>query len=489
MTQLFDFLYSQENNDKFAVYINDTYVTYREFKNSVFSIANELKNHPHAQNKIGVYLNDSIYAYASIYAIWITGNIYVPLHSSYPENRLKEIASQADLSCILSSEHAAKLPLDYSLIRTDNLNNDSVVLPYTHTETDLFHILFTSGSTGVPKGVQISYNNIVSFLGHIEFLQLGLTSNSGFLQPFDLTFDLSILSTLLPFIHQGTLYHVSSTSVKYLEIYRLLEDFAIEFAIIVPSVLNMLKNYFDSIQLDSLKAVALSGEAVPIELTEKWQKCCPNARFFNFYGPTECTIFCTCYEIPRNGILHRNGIVSIGLPTIFSSSLLLDENMDEVSSSFKGELWIGGEQVSKGYINNQALNDVLFKEINGSVYYNTGDIVERDEENNLFYLGRKDQQIKRNGFRIELSEIEYKASLALNVQTCVISKIQQASIDIILVLVKDSFQKELISEALKTHLPAFMIPNVVMEIDEFPLNDNGKLDRKKISQLYDSSKI
>jgi D-alanine--poly(phosphoribitol) ligase subunit 1 len=489
MTQLFDFLYSQENDDRSAVYINERYITYLEFKNSVFSIANEIKNHKLSQSRIGVYLNDSIYTYASIYAIWITGNIYVPLHSSYPEKRLKEIASQANLSCILSSENGTNLPLDFELIRTDKLNDTSVFLPYKHAESDIFHILFTSGSTGVPKGVQISYGNVISFLEHIDFLKLGLTSNSGFLQPFDLTFDLSILSTLLPFMHQGTLYHVSSATVKYLEIYRLLEEFDIEFAIIVPSVLNMLKNYFDSIQLDSLKAVALSGEAVPIDLTEKWQQCCPNARFFNFYGPTECTIFCTCYEIPRTRILQRNGIVSIGSPTIMSTSLLLDEQMKEVTTSSKGELWIGGEQVSKGYVNNQALNDVLFKEINGSIYYNTGDVVERDNENNLFYLGRKDQQIKRNGFRIELSEIEYKATLALNVQTCVISKIQQESIDIILVLVKDSYKKELISEVLKSQLPAFMIPNVLFEIDEFPLNDNGKLDRKKISQLYDSSRI
>lgn len=488
MNNLFKFLFDNNKSNN-ALCINDRYYTYDEFSKTIFSIANQINKNAKCQEKIGVYLTDSMYTYASIYAIWLTGNIYVPLHKSYPKSRLEDIAELSNLAMILTSEFGENIPKNHLIIDSTILNDFSVVKPFEHSNSDLMYILFTSGSTGVPKGVQISHGNLVSFFNEIKFLNFDVSREAGYLQPFDLTFDLSIVSTILPLTNGGVLYHVSSDTVKYLEIYRLLEDYAIEFAIIVPSVLNMLKQYFDTIHLDNLKIVALSGEAVPLELTQKWQQCCPNARFFNFYGPTECTIFCTCYEIPRTDIRHQNGIVSIGKPTFDLFGVLLDENLDEISKGEKGELWIGGDQVSVGYLNNNELNLLLFKDLKGVRYYNTGDIVQSDNDNYLFYLGRKDHQIKRNGFRIELSEIEYKSSLALDCQVCVISKVSSNTVDIILVLEVNQHERSVIVSKLNEQLPAFMIPNIIFEVKEFPLNDNGKLDRKQILEIYEQSEF
>ena len=181
--------------------------------------------------------------------------------------------------------------------------------------------------------------------------------------------------------------------------------------------------------------------------------------------------------------------MSIGKPTFDLFGVLLDENLDEISKGEKGELWIGGDQVSVGYLNNNELNLLLFKDLKGVRYYNTGDIVQSDNDNYLFYLGRKDHQIKRNGFRIELSEIEYKSSLALDCQVCVISKVSSNTVDIILVLEVNQHERSVIVSKLNEQLPAFMIPNIIFEVKEFPLNDNGKLDRKQILEIYEQSEF
>ena len=168
----------------------------------------------------------------------------------------------------------------------------------------------------------------------------------------------------------------------------LLEDYHIEFAIIVPSVLAMLRPYFSSIELPNLKAVGLSGEAVPLDLTKEWQVCCSNAKFFNFYGPTECTIFCTYYEIPKDDIAALNGIVSIGKVNNNCLALCLKEDGTTAKEGEKSLLWIGGEQVSPGYLNNEELNQSLFIIRDGIRYYNTGDVVIKNEKDFLtIHLG------------------------------------------------------------------------------------------------------
>jgi len=306
---------------------------------------------------------------------------------------------------------------------------------------------------------------------------------------FEMTFDLSVVSMLLPLMNVGILYHVSSKAVKYLEIYRLLEDYQIEFAIIVPSVLAMLRPYFHSIALPHLKAVGLSGEAVPLDLTKEWQICCSNARFFNFYGPTECTIFCTYYEIPRKDIHSLNGIVSIGQVNSNCRALYLKEDGSMAESGEKALLWIGGNQVSPGYLNNDELNNSLFITKDGIKYYNTGDVVIKNAAEEFFYLGRKDHQVKISGYRIELSEVEYNATNTLNTKSVVLAaEDSRGMMQLVLFLLKSDLSNADVLEKLKQALPVYMLPTTIIQIDTFPLNDNGKLDRKGLKEFYDQQR-
>lgn len=492
MREILSFLYNPSLSESSALCLDDTYFSYSQLRERVFLIARHIDAHQLRNSMIGIYVSDHIDTYASILAVWITGNAYVPLHPSYPSGRIESIREMADLKLVLSTIEDVPGISDKPV--TTNTTRLSIEgLPPTYplierSQNDLAYILFTSGSTGVPKGVRINWGNLQSFLRHVDSMHLGLPEQARYLQMFEFTFDLSVVSILLPLIHGGTIYHVSSTRVKYLEIYRLLEEYEIHFAIIVPSVLAMLRPYFDSILLPNLRVMALSGEAVPLGLTQAWQVCCPNAQFYNFYGPTECTIFCTVYKIPRTEIKSHNGIVCIGSPTIDSKAQLRDESGILTSSNLKGDLWIGGAQTSPGYIHIEELNARLFLEFEGIRYYNTGDIVIQDDDGDLFYLGRKDHQIKLNGYRVELSEVEYQAEQHLKLKTAAIVSTDQKGIHHLILYVEGTeIDSETIRAQLQKALPKYMLPETILLMQAFPLNQNGKLDRNQLRSLYESN--
>lgn len=483
------FLSNDDNDHQKALCINDAFFTYHDLKYRTANIVSYIQQLGYQQETIAVLLDDDVNTYAALLAIWYTGNVYIPLHPSYPPSRIDTIIQSANVKLIFSTQENKSNSLFVSYQSLNEAEHLQLTQPFKYAQEDLVYILFTSGSTGVPKGVQINYLNLSSFIQHLDTLNLGLKKQAGYLQMFELTFDLSVVSILLPFINTGILYHVSSKSVKYLEIYRLLDEYQIEFAIIVPSVLAMLRPYFNSIELHNLKAVGLSGEAVPLDLTLEWQSCCSNARFFNFYGPTECTIFCTYYEIPRQHIASLNGIVSIGKVNANCHAVCLKDDGTIATAGEKSLLWIGGDQVSPGYLNNAELNNSLFMVRDGIKYYNSGDIVIRNEANEFFYLGRKDHQVKISGYRIELSEVEYSASNALNVKSVVLAaEDARGMMQLVLFIEENGQTNPELLEKLKHAMPEYMVPTIILQIKEFPLNDNGKLDRKQLKEYYDQQK-
>jgi acyl-coenzyme A synthetase/AMP-(fatty) acid ligase len=266
---------------------------------------------------------------------------------------------------------------------------------------------------------------------------MGLQKGDRYLHMFELSFDLSVVSYVLPLQHYGTIYTVSDQNIKYLEIYRLLEEYKLNYAIIVPSVLAMLRPYFEDIDLPELRNVALSGEAVPLKLTEEFQQCCPNAQFHNYYGPTECTIFCTSYKIPRNEIPSLIGIVSIGKATLNQVSKLIREDGSEAANGEKAELYLGGSQVSVGYVKNAEMNLASFLTIDGVNFYKTGDLVIQKNDGLLYYLGRKDQQVKIQGYRIELMEVEHLCKQALKTEAAVVAVKDNRGFDNLVLFVKN----------------------------------------------------
>ncbi|PLW92124.1 MAG: peptide synthase [Marinilabiliales bacterium] len=488
MPAMFDFPFiPSSDREADALCIEDKFYHY-DFLNNRFScIAQEIKKRNLRGQAIGLVASDHYDTYAAILAIWATGNTYVPINPYLPSDRIDSIISQAGIKLLMYSIDEVKpsvMPSEVLKLSTMNTVCESVQA-VSPKDDEIAYILFTSGSTGTPKGVPVSYGNVRSFLRNLPEMDYDLSSHDRFLQMFDLSFDLSIVSILTPFLFKGCLFTVPNNNIKYTEIYRLLEEYEINFAILVPSVVAYLKPYFEDIDLPHMRYMCLSGEAVPYDLTVEWKKCCPNAVFQNLYGPSEATIYCVTYTMPRENIPSANGIVCIGRATKEIDCVIINENNKEVKQGEKGELILHGKQVIQGYLNNPEKDKEAFLEFNGKRYYRSGDICYQDENGLYFYLGRKDYQVKIQGFRIELSEVEHHISTSLNKRRVValadLDKTGNARI--IGVIEGDLEDKNALIADLKKKMPFYMIPAEFRTMSAFPLNNNGKIDRKTITKI------
>lgn len=471
---------SQELN---AICVNDVHYSYAYFTDRISAMAAEIEKRNFIHMPVGVVASDHPDTYAAMLAIWATGNTYIPLNPYLPADRISSILQQSDTHLVFFSVEQPDMPETVEIVSMDLLKNSWSGNVANPVDADVAYILFTSGSTGLPKGVPVSYGNVRSFLRNMESMKYDLGSGSRFLQMFDLSFDLSIVSVLAPFLFSGCLYSVPNTNIKYPEIYRLLEEYDIHFAILVPSVVAYLRPYFSEIRLESMKYMALSGEAVPYDLTMEWKKCCPNAEFHNLYGPTEATIYSVWYRMPEHDIPARNGIVSIGWPTLETETLLVDEDLRVLADGEKGELLLLGGQVIDGYLNNEAKNKEAFVMIDGKRFYRTGDICIR-EQGLYFYLGRKDYQVKIRGFRVELSEIEHHISSFFGDRRVVAMATHDATGNDTLIAAVEGEMTDTneLNDYLKSKMPFYMIPSAYHFLIPFPLNNNGKINRREITE-------
>ena len=247
---------------------------------------------------IGLVANDDIETYASIFALWLEGKAYIPLHPNQPLNRCEEIVKQININTVLDSGETSRF-LKSSVIKTSGLGSkkDLLTNDIDAGDGDLAYVLFTSGSTGTPKGVTLNRRNVGAFMDSFWDSGITITEDDRCLQCFDLTFDVSVQCFLAPLTKGACMYTIPHDQIKYSYVFGLLDDHQLTFGAMAPSMLRYLKPYFGEINLPALKYCILTGEASPVDLVHQWQKCIPNARLFNFYGPTETTIYCTYYKI------------------------------------------------------------------------------------------------------------------------------------------------------------------------------------------------
>jgi non-ribosomal peptide synthetase component F len=297
---------------------------------------------------------------------------------------------------------------------------------------------------------------------------------------FDLTFDLSLMSYCVPLTLGACVYTVPPEGIKYMEIYRLLEDHELTCALVVPSILAHLRPYFPEIRLPKLRYSLFCGEALYDDLVTEWSECVPAARVQNVYGPTEATIFCLAYDCDR-GVPHKstNGIVSIGKPMDGVGILLVDDARRPVAPGEKGELCLRGDQLTPGYWNNPEKNREAFFEHEGEVYYRSGDLCWQDADGDVMYSGRADHQVKIQGFRVELSEIEHHARELTGIKHLAAVTCPDSAGNVTLHLFFEGAAEQIpaLLAGLRTKLPAYMIPARTVNLDALPLNVNGKIDR------------
>ena len=462
--------------DRNAFCIGDVYYTYRELSQAVGRIQAAIRGAGGSgTGRVGIVTTDSIETYASILAAWFMGYAYVPLHPKNPDDRNKIIIREANIDLVL------KAGMTNSVAGGAGVGNEVA----EWGGDDLLYILFTSGSTGVPKGVPITYRNVEVFIDSYNALGFGCDAADRFLQMFDLTFDVSIASYLIPLLLGACVYTVPAEGIKYMNVYKLLQKYEISFASIVPSIINYLQPYFGEIRLPGLKYCILTAEASNVKVVNEWLGCMPNGQIVNLYGPTEGTIWCTGYFFDPGRIKAYNEMLIIGKPFRNVDILILDEDGREVAPGQKGEFFISSGQVTPGYINNEERNQSAFLTRNGRRYYKTGDVCYLDEDKDLYYCGRADHQVKIQGFRIELSEIEVVARelFALNT-AAVVYKNSLGVAQLGLFLERYSGEVERVKSSLETKLPYYMIPSSIQVIDNLPYNNSGKIDRVSLVKLF-----
>jgi len=469
-----------------AFCIGEVRTSYREFGEAVSAIRRQLHAQNSTGNHVGVVLNDDFLTYSALVALWFEGKAYVPINPELPDERNCSIIEQAEISILLNSG----APMLQRLGSSSKLTEINIAEPNDGpldlsavpvADQELVYILFTSGSTGVPKGVPISRMNVVKFMEGVAAMKMEFSPEDKFLQMFDLTFDLSVWSFLQPLCVGASQFPIPHGEIKYMAAYEIIEEQEITVALMVPSVLNFLRPYFEDLDFPKMRYSLFCGEALYGDVVKEWTAIVPNAKVYNVYGPTEATIFCSQYEIPRDReIVCANGIVNIGIPLSNTDLIIVDEQLRPAKVGERGELCIGGLQVTQGYIHNESLNQSAFFEYHGRRYYRSGDICFTDESGNLMYSGRLDSQIKIQGFRIELSEIEFQARAAVDpfgVAAVAIAD-DKGMYEIHLFVNNPNVNVQETTAILKQKLPVYMVPKQIHGIETFPLNVNGKIDRK-----------
>ena len=475
-----------------AFKIGDQYYTYHDLAKSISSIRRAIKeNIPEEEKLIGLVTNDDLETYASIIALWFEGKAYVPINTQFPLFRNIEIISQADINTIIDSATVSAFQTQKIIFSSKLDEEQPDLIPKAHSDDEFCVILFTSGTTGKPKGAPLTSKGIQSFLNAFWDIGYELNEQDKCLQMFELTFDMAVLAFLPPLLKGASIYTIPKNENKFNYIYELLVDYNLSAIHLVPTILQCLQPFFNEIALPNLKNCLISGEALRLDLAEGFSRCAPLAKLFNTYGVTEDTVICTYYTLNRDGVNKScNNILSIGKPMKGTQIIIIDEKGKILDSGEVGELCLSGSQLTPGYLKNEEKNEkVFFKTIfKGSEerFYKTGDLCFIDKDGDIFYLERMDFQTKIFGFRVELLEVEFHARAFLGTLNYAAIAFQNSAghTELGLVIESPEFNTQHFLQQMKEKVEFYMVPSKIRFIDELPQNMNGKIDKNTLGKLF-----
>ncbi|GAA4274205.1 AMP-binding protein [Aquimarina gracilis] len=488
----------EKHADNNVLCIGNTFFTYQDFAQEISKIRSEVsKKIPESEKLIGLVTNDDLQTYASIVALWFEGKAYVPVNPATPIERNTKVFELTDTKYVLDSSDSTVYK-DFEVIASKTISETEVNLKPKEVKGDqLAYILFTSGTTGLPKGVPITFDNVNALVGAIDAEpEFNLVPTDRCLQMFELTFDFSVVTYLFPLLAGSCIYTIPKGAIKYFYIFKLIKEQKLTVLTMVPSIINYLRPYFAEINAPDVRYCSFGGGALHNDIAKEWSDCLPNCKIFNYYGPTEFTVYSGFYPYHKEtDTKNHNGVIAIGTPQKDTQYLVVNEQNEEVSLNTTGELCLAGPQITPGYWKNEERNLQSFfvRNENGKEirYYKTGDLCFKDEDGDFLYAGRADFQVKIRGYRVELAEIEFHAKAKSK------KKVNMVAIDITnnlgnaelgLAIESEDFDTEDIFTHMKSKMPNYMIPMHVRFIKEFPHSINGKIDRKKLRTYFDINK-
>jgi amino acid adenylation domain-containing protein len=497
--------------------------SYAELCSQMRRIAALLRNIGAGRNgRVAVLMDNGAQSYAALLGALAAGTCFVPLNPLFPALRLAKILRQAAPAAaitlrqhlplltealsgsaptpviVLDGErdgHAAAPP-PRMFCASDVAAACDAFVPSGNREEDLAYILFTSGTTGEPKGVMLSHRAVMSTLRWAEKLW-GLSPSDRLANHSRLTFDVSMFDIFAGFLAGGTVCPV--TGVKDLTFPgEFIRSRRITVWCSVPGVIGMMikSRQLAAGPFTNLRVALFIGEALPAEWAIEWHRHQPQTPIYNTYGPTEAAIFCTAHNAGAGGPLEAGQPVPIGRPSTDCELYVLRMESDELAAPGEvGRLMIAGSQLAHGYwrapeLTRQAFRPNPFKRDLGVLMYGTGDLATVDAAGVFTWVGRADNQVKVRGYRIELGEIETVLRSAANIHDAVVFA-SPNGVELIAAVVCKSAQSALNEDALREwlglHLPAYMMPARFLPLPEFPLNANGKIDRRRVQDMLAGS--
>lgn len=488
----------QEFPDKLAVVDSENSITFSELRSRALQISNEIRQkYAIFKKPVLVYVPKSTTSIVCFMGILYSGNFYTPTDVTFPFEKVKGIIKKLEPSLYLSDTKNSIKLIENGIPKEQILNIDNLTacdslecqnMLDDIIDTDITYALFTSGSTGVPKGVAITNRSIIDYIDWArECYQIDENHSIGNQAPF--YFDNSTLDIYLMLSTGATLHIIPATYYAFpAKLIKYIVEQNINTVFWVPSVLINIANYklLDSIDCSCLKKILFAGEVMPNKQLNYWRQKLPDALYSNLYGPTEITVDCTYYTVDRE--FKDDEPLPIGIPCINSDVIVLDEDNNLVTEQdILGELCVRGSSLAVGYWNDWEKTEEVFVQNPLNPFYpekiyRTGDLVYYNERGELVFAGRKDFQIKHSGYRIELGEIE-AAAMGKEEVSSVCASYHKEKKQIVLFYQGEIGEEEL-KDYLLTIIPKYMVPTIYYPLERFPYNDNGKIDRKQLEEQY-----
>lgn len=471
----------EKTPDKIALVYNNQSVTYSMLNIIATGIQAVLQSHNVAiGDYVGIMQDKGIYIVASILAVLRCGAKYVPMDKKASRELKEYIANNSNLKLVITDDKSIKLDVPCVDISGMESNMQSKTYDAVFTAPDeVVNVMYTSGTTGRPKGVEITNKNIIRLVKNSNYLNLN--SEDIMTQTGSYTFDASTLE-----IWNGLL---NGVTLHILDTYHLAPDYFAKYInnnkitviFLTTALFNQMIEY-NAAMFKNIRLVMTGGEAMSLNHVKRLKQACPDLHVLNLYGPTENSVVSTYYEVTG-----EEEILPIGKPLSNTTCYVLNDNMLLQPLYVTGTLYVGGDGVAKGYINDKEKTSQKF--ING--LYSTGDLVYIDENSNINFIGRKDKEVKIKGVRIDLKDARQKLLEMPGIKNCEfvlnIDSKNSANKHIVVFYVPHfDIAEENVIEYIKQFMPYMVAPKKAIKLKEFPLTLNGKIDTKELLKIYEN---
>jgi amino acid adenylation domain-containing protein len=478
--------------DQTALSFGDLNINYRQLNEKSNQLANYLKKKGvDHETLVPVCIERSANAIIGILGILKAGGAYVPLDPEYPEERISFMLKETRARLLLCSSatrysleansawECVELDTDWKII----MQEDDFTPKSESNARSLAYIMYTSGTTGKPKGVMIENRNVVSLVRGVQYIKP--TGKEILLSTGSPSFDATTFEYWSTLLNGGQLIICSEeTLLGAEELKKIIAKHKVNMMWFTSSLLNQWVDV-DIRVFEGLKTILVGGEKLSEKHIQKLRDQYPSTAIINGYGPTENTTFSLTYDIREKMI---NQIIPIGRPISNRTAYILNPKMQPCAMGVVGELYVGGAGVARGYLNEAALTKEKFPadpfiKMGNAKMYRTGDLASKMGDGNIRFHGRSDDQVKIRGYRIEPGEIEYALKQNDTIQDAVVIASDDNDSDkklIAYIVPETVFNKDEVTAFLESKLPEFMIPRIYVSLKRLPLTNNGKVDRKAL---------